>query len=210
MNLKSELNASKIHDNYNLGFHLAKNLNSNLVTYVDVGVDDSKNLFEIVKHFQKVIGFEPSIQFDSIQNSIKDFKNIKCYNLALSNKFTKKNFYIDPEEPDISSFNQEWIQSFRKNFDKQLTVKTLVTATLDSILSSSIDSIDYIKIDAEDEDSLILQGAKKTLQKHKPIVQIENIDSDGEDLLHNLGYIECHDYDNLVRRDTVDRFFYHK
>jgi len=210
MNLNNELNASKIHDNYDLGFHLAKQLNSNLVTYVDVGVDNSKNLFEIIKHFKKVVGFEPSIQFQSIQKTVKNFDNIKCYNLALSNKFSKKNFYIDSEEPDISSFNQEWIQSFRKNTNKELIVKPLITVTLDSVLSLSSDSIDFIKIDAEDEDSLILEGSKKTLEKHKPIIQIENINSDGEDLLYNLGYTECHDYDNLVRRDTVDRFFYYK
>jgi len=207
MNLNTELDVSKIQNNYTLGFHLAKKFYKNLDTYIDVGVDDVSNLFEISKYFQKVVGFEPSIQFESIKNSIKEYENIKCYNLALSDRFIKKDFYIDTEEPDLSSFNKEWIESFRKKSQKELTVQTLVTVTLDSVLSTTKDTIHFIKIDAEDEDSLILQGAKKTIEKFKPIVQIENIDADGEDFLHGLGYIECHDYDHIVRSDTVDRFF---
>lgn len=197
-------------DNLFLGIILAKKMSNEPDTYIDIGVGDAKYLIQAQSYFKTVVGFEPSIQYTKILNRIKklNYTNIFIYNKALSSLVARRNFYIDEKEPDLSSFNKIWVQETRKNKNNSLKIKKITTSTLDlELADKNLKKIDLIKIDAEDEDTEILVGAYQTIKKHQPIVQIETITPAGEKFLQKLGYIEYHGFDNVARKDSIDKFY---
>lgn len=214
--MNSELNSWKRYSEYDLSISLAKKVFHELHTIVDVGVHDGDNLIELSKEFPNVIGFEPGPQWIEIDSMIKQYPNVTCYNLALSNKIQTKNFYIDKLEPYISGFNQEWVNNLRHFKDEPLDVVPLTTITLDSLLvNKNIEQINLIKIDAEDEDDNVIFGSERIIKKHKPIIQSTNITPEGEQFLFDLDYHEFQGLDinnQIVSGDgtSQNRFFINK
>lgn len=194
---------------YNIGITLATIYSKSFKTYINVGVSGSHFLIPLTKLYQSVIGFEPDDIIETIHNEIVDYKNVSCYNVALSNIETTRTFY---KVGGLSSFEfkQDWI-------NKRLPVVPvdIATTTLDLFLiDNPVSKLDYLKIDAEDEDPNILLGSVDTIEKHTPIIQIETTNNVVHDVLYKLDYIEYHLNLSLfpreIRNKNVDHYYIHK
>ena len=148
-----------------------------------------------------IYSFEPLIKEYEILKT-KDIKNLKPFNIGFSNKKTKENFFVNQSSATSSllplSENAEkvWQINRLKNIDRLICNFD----TLDNFCKEmNIKNIDFMKIDTQGSEYLVLDGAKELLSK-KVIrnIQLEVILGDtykGQktigfylNLLENYGY----------------------
>ncbi len=143
--------------------HLKKDSNC-----IDIGANLGHILMEIVaaapkgQHF----AFEPIPElYASLKKRFS--KNTTVYNYALSAKKGTAAFNYYPQRPAVSGFRERNNQILQEP-----TLLTVQVEKLDDLIPENI-SIDLIKIDVEGAEYEVLQGAKKVLQRNKPIVLFE-------------------------------------
>ena len=95
--------------------------------------------------------------------SLNNIKNIKPFNLGIHNKITN---CVSHKHDDNSG------SIVMKETDIE-TVDTIKMLPLDNIDFN--ESIDFIKIDTEGSELFVLEGAKHTIHKYKPLIQVETI-----------------------------------
>lgn len=195
---------------YNIGISIALMYSKSFNTYVNVGVSGSHFLIPLTNLYSNVIGFEPGSIYETILQEIADYSTIKCYNVALSNKIESKIFYKLSED-GLSSFNyKDWW-----NGRHRVNETTVMTNTLDNFLMDhNTSTIDYLKIDAEEEDPRIIEGSVETIINHKPIIQIETVNQNTIDILSSIGYAEypldVSVFPKEIKKKNIDRYFIHK
>jgi len=135
---------------------------------IDVGANIGWYSITLAKLFPetKIYAFEPmGITYKSLFNNIyvnELFNSISPLYYALSNKEGIVQFNYYPDFPAGSSI---------KNILKKKSIKVNVkTAKLDTF---DLFSVDFIKVDTEGSELMVLQGAIKTLTENSPIVQCE-------------------------------------
>lgn len=131
----------------------------NFTTAIDAGANYGIMSYNLSKLFKNVHSFEIETKVrDCLQQNIEKFKleNVKVYDCGLSDK------------EELVSLN------FLKN-----TFGTYVNRDLKgSYLCKTIDSFSFeevglIKLDCEGYEPFILQGGRKTIEKYKPVILME-------------------------------------
>lgn len=138
---------------------------------IDIGGFKGEIMSEILKfsprgrHFI----FEPIPDlFKNIQAKFKPLDNVTVVNLAVSDQKGTSTFKFVPDFPAYSGLKK------RDYPDNNAEVKEIEVKTnrLEDVIPSDI-KIDFIKIDVEGAEYLVLSGAKKILQQSKPVVIFE-------------------------------------
>jgi FkbM family methyltransferase len=144
---------------------------------LDVGTNIGEvllNCAQIVGGSGKVFGFEPHpVTYDKLMRNINlnRFNNLEVFPVGLSEKHQKYEMY--EVIPGNMGANRV-LQQAPENASRSLTIDTL---PLDEwIEENKIARVDFIKIDVEGFEWAVLQGAKETLQKFRPVLFIELID----------------------------------
>ncbi len=121
----------------------------------------------------KVIAFEPNPSVAEILQkniSINDFKNTSVEHIALSNTSGDQNFWVGEAEM-LGSLKKEHLSINKQKSPKKLSVKT---ETLDSYYKrKKLHRVNMIKIDTEEADLQVIEGAKDTLKKYHPYLIVE-------------------------------------
>jgi FkbM family methyltransferase len=133
-----------------------------------------------------IYSFEASPStFKMLNKNIGNKNNIECYNLAVSDEVSELKFY---EFPNLySEYNTLEIQQFRdekwfKNHPPQeIRVKSV---TLEGFLANHELTPDIIKIDVEGAESKVINGLKKYLSKHSPLIILEYLSNGRGNLPH--------------------------
>jgi FkbM family methyltransferase len=121
---------------------------------------------------------------------LNNLSNARAIWAALSDKKGT----LEIPEPDYyqpaSYGSLELIQTETSEFIGQKLVKTqeVNAITIDSL---KLDRLDYLKIDVEHMEEIVLAGAKKTIKTLKPVIQIEVLKSDREkirEFIEKAGY----------------------
>lgn len=135
--------------------------------FLDIGANIgifSRNL----NFFKKIYTFEPNkIIFKLLELNLSDYKNVKNYNIGLSEKNSFA--YLKNSKNDITS------NVIIKNKSKDL--EKVKCSTLDSFLMSikkDKSKIKVIKIDTEGHELNVLKGAKNFLKKYDPYIFFES------------------------------------
>jgi FkbM family methyltransferase len=119
----------------------------------------------------EIYAFDPNKNnniFLDISIYLNDLKNITINQIALSDKNGESEFFI-AEDAGFSSFHD----TKRIRIEKSLKVQTL---SLDNFVEkNNIKKIDFIKMDAEGAEKMILDGAKKTIELLKPKIIMAEI-----------------------------------
>ena len=165
------------------------------IVYLDVGANMGSE-FDFISNInvkiKKAYLIEPSRKsFEYLKNKYNK-KNIEILNIALSDKIMEKKFYEYNVESQSSFYNLK----NKHDLFKVINSYKAKTQTIDSL---KIKKIDYLKIDAQDEDLQVLKGAIKMLKKkHIKLIKIEiafnsiyKSNSRGEDIinfLNQMGY----------------------
>ena len=140
---------------------------------VDVGAHVGLWTKVLAERFDAVIAFEPFLP-----NVERFEKNVQASNVLLSVSALGDRegmAYLTFEE---KSRRSESMGSHSKHFvtweepAKRLDAGHVVTRTLDSF---ELQSLDFLKVDTEGADTLVLRGAEETLQRCRPVVIVESI-----------------------------------
>lgn len=117
----------------------------------------------------KCYGIEP-LHWQNYEDRWKDNDNVTLIKKALSDKDGKQDFYVPPVHGLSSLIYREIFKEW------QIPTKTEVDCiTLDSLSDKmSIDIIDYLKLDTEGSEMLILKGSENMLRNGRiSIIQME-------------------------------------
>jgi FkbM family methyltransferase len=140
------------------------------LTIVDIGAQSGLyTLYAKYLPLSTFYSFEPyKVTYDLLCDNIKlnNITNVKTYNIALSNK----------KGGDILNVcsDHNGLHTMGKNpcFEniKQIQIET---DTLDNLFFENNIDVNFIKIDTEGFEYYILEGGRKTINKNKPIIQLE-------------------------------------
>ena len=177
----------------------ARKLCPNPNTILDIGMNIGMNTIEYSTWAKRVIGFEPvtstyNLALDNIadnkQKTILDkgwFKlddgsfaslnmtgKIETHNIALGPTNSSIEMHIKKNDGHnrVANDNGEWTSPTGKPIKRNEGYKRApaIQKTLDSF---NYKNVDYIKIDVEGYELCVLQGAKKTIERCRPIIQVE-------------------------------------
>ena len=129
-------------------------------TYIDVGSHIGTTALPYSRLYDNVYAYEPNLEmyeFLTENVNINNVNNIKTKNIAISDEFCKIN--VRKHGSNSGCFYIE------KKDDGEIDCITLD--------SENIENVDYIKIDTEGSELLVLKGSVETIKKYKPLIQVE-------------------------------------
>ena len=137
---------------------------------IDVGCHEGEVLEIMLKHAPngQHFGFEPIPSFFNLLEK-KFPSNCHFHQLGLSNEKGTSSFNHVISNPGYSGMK-------KRRYDKPNEKDTSITIkidVLDDVIPSDL-KIDFIKIDVEGAEWLVMDGAKKTIKKYKPTIVFEH------------------------------------
>ena len=140
---------------------------------LDIGSNIGQWTRPLAKRFESVVCFEPNPNFRECFNKNIDDNNVVLWPVGLSDK----------EHKAKQGFNSTVLQNEEGEIDCR---------TLDSF---GLTNVDFVKIDVDGFEIPLLNGAKQTLIKNNPVINIEmkkdkrnNITQQCASILKDLGY----------------------
>ncbi|MBD1139665.1 FkbM family methyltransferase [Pelagibacterales bacterium SAG-MED38] len=133
------------------------------IVYVDIGTNEGSFFEYLLKFctFKKVFCYEPILRLSSELKEKYSSKNIKIFNLALSNKKSSKKFFEYKISSQSSLYKQNDVFKSLKDLKKISKIKTEI---FDNEFND-YRKIDFCKIDVQGEEINVLKGMKKNLKK---------------------------------------------
>jgi FkbM family methyltransferase len=171
-------------------YNIVKNDNRPIKNIIDVGAN--VGLYSLYAKFLQntnFYSFEPFKKtFDVLNKNIElnNITNVKTFNIGLSDKKETKELKISFDNNGLNTLGDN---PLRFNTDD---VTLIEVDTIDNLFYDKNIEVNYIKIDTEGFEYYILTGAKKTIEKYKPIIQLEwnktnmNQSNVSEDMLNKL------------------------
>ena len=166
-------NASTVEANMTLS--LIKDLESPVIFDVGANIGTYSSWIAKLLPNSKIYAFEPQrlvFQMFCGNMSVNNFENVYAYNQAVSDVAGQLTF----TEPDYTSNNNFGSFSLVEDLTpaKSKYSSTVDVITIDQFVEKyQIPRVDFIKIDVEGMDLLVLGGAKKTIQSYQPGILVE-------------------------------------
>ena len=157
---------------------------------VDVGANVGLISVPLTKKFSKVISIEcvPNT-FECLEYNLSKCSNSVCYNFALSDQTGVIDVAIPQHNGTTVSSGWASISQDRKNSFEEKVVIKVETRTLDSL---NLEGLDFLKIDVEQAELMVVKGAINTIKKFKPVIEFENKRGENKsvlELLESNGYV---------------------
>jgi FkbM family methyltransferase len=127
-------------------------------TALDIGANVGLWSRDLVRHFEQVIAFEPVAMFRECLERNVTASNISVQSVALGDTEGQVNMIITEGNTGHTHVDPNSV-----NGDTKII-------RLDSL---DLQNVDYIKIDCEGFEYRVLQGAKETIKRCRPVVVIE-------------------------------------
>lgn len=172
-----------------LGIHLTKNLaydaqleqvikklcqTNQGINTLDIGahLGEISDLFLHYAPQGKHLLFEPIPELnEGLKSKYAKTAAVKIFKVALSNQADEVSFHHNKTNPAYSGLEKRAYPSEQDEVNK-ITVKTDL---LDAVLENeNLAHLDLIKIDVEGGELGVLEGAKKTIKQHRPIIIFEH------------------------------------
>jgi FkbM family methyltransferase len=132
-------------------------------TYIDVGAHDGDTSAPFVDQFEKVVIFEPNPHTFLMNLHSK----IEKHNCALGSVAGQAKLKI----PEITNRPDHGSIADRRNKDWNGLRFDVEVRTLDSF---NYDDVDFIKIDVEQGEQEVIEGALATIKRCHPVIMFEN------------------------------------
>jgi FkbM family methyltransferase len=139
---------------------------------VDVGANTGIYTLKGARHLAQngglVVALEPFPEMLAmLQHNVElnGFNNVRLRNFCAGDHTHAASFWKNFEKPNSFSLLQR--------DQKAASLSVLVVALDDLFKWEGLDRLNYLKIDAEGAEEQILSGAKQTIEKHRPIIQVE-------------------------------------
>jgi len=202
----SPLHDKKHHRDLDQEIEILKHYDINKTCCLDIGSNEGYFSVSMASQYEIIHAYEPILtNFQLLDKNIRPFDNIKIYNTALSDKI--ENFLMIKEHRN-TNFNSGMCARFdtylnvvmcNSNLPENLRVqlKTQLLENMTELVKSvTVDSLNIspslIKIDVEGDEPKVLKGAKKTIERNRPVIYLErNFYPDSkplDDYMMSIGY----------------------
>lgn len=164
-------------------------------TFIDIGAHVGTWTINLAKYFDRVIAFEPDPRaWNSLKKNLElnNIKNVEVIPKAVSNKtgHTQFNLFYNP------ATNTMMNPTMMGRTDLPIDQLQVETVSIDEFVESrGIDDVDFIKVDAEGAELLIVEGALRMFQKQSPDFFIE---------MHGLFYDRLKKILSFAKCDVLD------
>ena len=146
---------------------------------LDIGVYRGIYSYKLSQNFKNIHSFEPNpLLFPYLEKNLKKIvKNIKLYNLALSDRSGESELRLPTRSKSIFKNNIEELYKLGAatmhpdNEVMQYKKFPIMTAKLDDIKINN--KIGFIKIDVEGHEKNVLIGGQALIKENKPVMVIE-------------------------------------
>lgn len=158
-------------------------------TFVDIGANVGLITVPMANVFKSVYAFEcVEHTFNCLEHNTKKHSNVHVFNNAISNKNGILQVAIPKVNGQIISSGWASIYEERINEWPEKDYISVRSITIDEL---NLPSCDFIKIDVEGAEMMVVQGAIKTINKFKPVIQFEN---KRRESLNVINFLKKHRY----------------
>lgn len=158
-------------------------------TFVDVGANVGLVTVPIANKFQNIHAFECVPEtYECLRHNTENHNNVKIYNVAVSNFIGEIEVAIPKTGGRTYSSGWASISKERQDAFEDKDILKVKTITLDSL---NLEGLDFLKIDVEQAEMMVVKGALETIKKYKPIIEFENKRRENlhvVNLLESIGY----------------------
>ena len=153
---------------------------------LDIGSNEGYFSVCLANEYKSVHAFEPiNSNFKLMFKNTKQFDNITPYKIAISNVSEEFEMLTDQGvgfNSGMCSRFETYVQRFMYNNNKPTSAKSQVERMMriyptEIVKAQTIDSLNLepslIKIDVEGDEQRVLEGAKITINKFKPVIYLE-------------------------------------
>ena len=167
-----------INNNYEKELTIIDRFSDKSKNALDIGVYRGVYSLKLSQNFNQIHSFEPNpLLFPYLNINLKKIiKNINLYNLALSNKSGETELKLPVRSKSIFKENIEELYQLGAasiHPENEFEDFKKVRVKIDKLDNISINNIGFMKIDVEGHELEVIEGAKETITKDKPILLIE-------------------------------------
>lgn len=171
-------------------------------TYIDIGANKGLTTKPMIGFFNEIHCFEPNpLAIEIMQENI-DITKINIHQIALSNYIGNTELVVPNENTEHGSIVQERYKKWQRNRRLSLEKYNVEVATLDSY---NFSNVDFIKIDTEQSENQVVEGALETISRDLPVIWMENKRSEAREavkMLQSLGYnFKTHKADMMFTKE---------
>lgn len=172
------LSINKIYEQDLIEAHLADTI-KNASTILDIGAHCGSHtiVYKSINPNVNVHSFEPQKKlFELLTKNIEvnKFSNVKLYNNAVANNPIKYSLGKTISDGAAIDLPISYGQTEYSNLGGVKLGKGGESVECITVDSLNLDSCDYIKIDVEGAEHLVIEGAKETIKKFKPVIMFEH------------------------------------
>ncbi|PZV13509.1 MAG: hypothetical protein DCF22_10615 [Leptolyngbya sp.] len=161
-------------------FYFLDKLLSPGMTVVDLGANEGLYTLFAAKQVGDlgiILSFEPSSrEFQRLQDNLalnEEITNVQLFQIALSNISGTQILKVAADDHS----GQNTLGDFTYEGVACLNTETVTVRRLDDVLEElAVQSVDVIKIDVEGAEHLVFEGAKKTIERDRPLILFELVD----------------------------------
>jgi FkbM family methyltransferase len=158
--------------------------------FLDVGANVGLISVPLCSKFKKVISIECIPEtYECLKYNLEKFTNAVPLNFAVSDENGFIKVAIPKSNGEMVSSGWASISHERQNSFEEKVFLDVETKTIDSL---NLNALDFLKIDVEQAEMMVIKGAIDTIRKFKPVIEFEN--KRGENIhvlsfLENMGYV---------------------
>lgn len=157
-------------------------------TYIDVGANVGLTTLPMIDYFDHINCFEPNpVALEQMKNNI-DINLVNVHPVALSNFIGSADLIV----PNNNSEHGSIVDKRYKKWENNRRIKTqLYKVDVKTLDSYNFTGVDFIKIDTEQSENQIIEGALETISRDFPVIWMENKRSEAKqavEMLVGLGY----------------------
>ncbi len=165
-----------------------------------------------IKKDLTIYAFEPVKEtFEILKKNTSPYKNIFCYQEGLGDVNARRKIFVYRGATGGSTFEDSGMISTRHNRTNELLEEEAQITTIDDFVEQNkIPRVDFIKMDTEGYELQILKGARKTIERFRPVISVSayHHDYDKEEIPKLVGTMsEAYKHD-LFSEYEEDFVFY--
>lgn len=166
--------------------------NASLILDIGAHIGSHSFLYGYYNKSAKILAFEPQREiYKLLVENMKERPNVTTYNVCVGHKNTVTSLSQKTHCGENTDATVSYGEGPIMNLGGMSIGKGGQSALMITIDSLNLDRCDYIKIDVEGAEGLVIQGAANTIRKYRPVICYEYADYlDMSELCQTLGLSE--------------------
>jgi len=142
---------------------------------IDVGSNIGFWSKQLAEKFKHVYAFEPHPDNNECyKKNLKDYNNYTVYEIAVSNVSNKiLNLYVSPNECGNASLNNFGVMEGTTDLKINAVDLKTIPVKVEKIDDYNLKDIGFIKVDCQNHEQEVVEGAIQTIDKYSPVLCLE-------------------------------------